>query len=65
MMSQGTLRVSRANEAVRCGMCQKERHNARECKANVIGKTPWERKKRLQKEKSISFYKRNLLYAKC
>ncbi|KAL0007954.1 hypothetical protein SO802_009456 [Lithocarpus litseifolius] len=43
-------KVSRANKLVRCGRCQKEGHNARGCKANVTGETPWERRKRLQKE---------------
>ncbi|KAK9997845.1 hypothetical protein SO802_017448 [Lithocarpus litseifolius] len=43
-------KVSRANKPVRCGRCQQEGHNARGCKANVTGETPWERRKRLQKE---------------
>ena len=58
-------KVSRANRLVRCGRCQKEGHNARGCKANVTGETAWERRKRLQKEKSVSFYKFFLLNAKC
>ena len=58
-------RVSRANKPMSCGMCQKEGHNSRECKANVTNEIPWERKKRVQKEKFISFYKKILLYAKC
>ena len=33
-------KVSRANKPVRCGMCQKEGHNARGCKAKVTGETP-------------------------
>ena len=33
-------KVSRANKPVRCGMCQKEWHNARGCKAKVTGETP-------------------------
>ena len=58
-------RVSRANKPVRYERCQKEWHNTRRCKTNVTGKTPWERRKRLQKEKSVSFYKKILLCAKC
>ena len=50
-------KVSRANKLVKCEICQKEVHNAKECKANVTGKTPWERRQRLQKGKSVSFYK--------
>ena len=50
-------RVSRANKSMRCGRCQKEGNNARGCKTNVIGETLWERRKRLQKEKSVSLYK--------
>ena len=42
-------RVSRANKPVKCGRCQKEWHNARGCKANVTGESPWERRKRVQK----------------
>ena len=37
-------KVSRANKLVRCERCQKEGHNARRCKANVTGETPWERR---------------------
>ena len=48
-------KVSRANRAVRCGRCQQEGHNARGCKANVTGETPWERRQRLQKGRSVSF----------
>ena len=48
-------KVSRANRAVRCGRCQQKGHNARGCKANVTGETPWERRQRLQKVKSVSF----------
>ena len=51
------FKVSRANKPMRCGRCQNEGHNARGCKANVIGETPWERRQRLQKGKSLSFYK--------
>nr|XP_023886791.1 uncharacterized protein LOC111998902 [Quercus suber] len=47
-------KVSRANRPVRCGMCQKEGHNARGCKANVTSETPWEKRQRLQKGKSGS-----------
>lgn len=50
-------KVFRANRVVRCGRCQKEGHNARRCKANVTSKTPWERRQRLQKGKSVIFYK--------
>ena len=50
-------KVSRANKPVRCGMCQKEGHNARGYKANVTGETPWERRQILHKGKSIIFYK--------
>ena len=50
-------KVFRANRPVRCGRCQQERHNARGCKANIIGETPWEKRQRLQKGKSVSFYK--------
>ena len=50
-------KVFRANKPVRCGRCQKEGHNARGCKANVTSETPWERRQRLQKGKSVSFYK--------
>ena len=49
-------KVFRANRAVRCGSCQQEGHNARGCKANVTGETPWERRQRLQKGKFVSFY---------
>ncbi|XP_065623664.1 uncharacterized protein LOC111995617 [Quercus suber] len=45
--------VSRANKPMRCGRCQKEWHNARGCKANVTSETPWERRQRLQKGKSV------------
>ena len=45
--SRNPYKVSRANKLVRCGRCQKEGHNARGCKANVTGETPWERRKRL------------------
>ena len=48
-------KVSRANRSVRCGRCQQEGHNARGCKANVTSETPWERRQRLQKGKSVSF----------
>ena len=48
-------KVSRANRAVRCGRCRQEGHNARGCKANITGKTPWEKRQRLQKGKSVSF----------
>ena len=50
-------KVSKANRPVRCGRCQQKRHNARGCKANVIGKTPWEKRQKLQKGKSVSFLK--------
>ena len=50
-------KVFRANKPVRCRRCQKEGHNARGCKANVTSETPWERRQRLQKGKSVSFYK--------
>ena len=58
-------KVFRANKLVRCGRCQKEVHNAKGCKANVTGEIAWERRKRLQKEKSVSFYNFFLLNAKC
>ena len=48
-------KVSRANKAMRCGGCQQEGHNARGCKANVTSETPWKRRQKLQKEKSVSF----------
>ena len=60
-----SYKVSRVNKLVRCGRCQKEGHNARGCKANVTGETAWERRKRLQKEKFVSFYNFFLLNAKC
>ena len=47
-------RGSKANKPVKCGRCEKEGHNARGCKANVTGETPWERRKRVQKGKSSS-----------
>ena len=57
LMSQGTfIWVSKANKLVRCRRCQKEGHYARGCKANVTSETPWEKGKRVQKEKSASFY---------
>ena len=46
-------RVSRANKPIKCGRCQKEEHNIRGCMANVTSETPWERKKRMQKGKSL------------
>ena len=33
-------KVFRANKPIKCGRCQKEGHNVRGCKANVIGETP-------------------------
>ena len=50
-------KVFKANRPVRCARCQQEGRNARGCKANVTGETPWERRQRLQKRKSVSFYK--------
>ena len=55
--SRNPYKVSRANKRVRCGRCEKEGHNAKGCKANVTGETAWERRQRLHKGKSVSFYK--------
>ena len=46
-------KVSKANKPIKCGRCQKEEHNIRGCMANVTSETPWERKKRMQKGKSL------------
>ena len=56
-------KVSRANRPVRCRRCQQEGHNVRGCKANVTGETTSERRQRLQKGKSVSFY--NFFLFKC
>ena len=34
-------KVFRVNKTIKCEKCQKEGHNARECKAGITGETPW------------------------
>ena len=46
-------RVSRMNKTIKCGKCQKEGHNARGCKADTTGETPWQRRDRLTKSKTV------------
>ena len=47
-------KASRPNRPIRCGKCKKEGHNSRGCKAGITGETPWQRRQRLQREKSVS-----------
>ena len=47
-------KASRLNKPVRCGKCKKERHSSRGCKAGITGETPWQRRQRLQREKTVS-----------
>ena len=47
-------KASRLNKPVRCGKCKKEGHNLRGCKADITEETPWQRRQRLEKEKSVS-----------
>ena len=47
-------KVSRLNRPVRYGKCKKERHNSRGCKASITGETPWQRRQRLEREKTVS-----------
>ena len=52
--SRNPYKVSRENKLIICERCQREGHNARRCKANVTSETAWERRKRMQKAKSVS-----------
>ena len=47
-------KASRLNKPVRCGKCKKEGHNSRGCKAGITGETPWQRRQRLEREKTVS-----------
>ena len=47
-------KVSRVNKPIKCGKCHKEGHNARGCKASIIGETPWQKRQRLAKSKVVS-----------
>ncbi|KAL0002075.1 hypothetical protein SO802_015856 [Lithocarpus litseifolius] len=47
-------RASRLNRPVKCVKCKREGQNARGCKADITGETPWERRQRLQKQKAAS-----------
>ena len=47
-------KASRPNRPVRCGKCKKEGHNSRGCKAGITGETPWQRRQRLEREKTVS-----------
>ena len=47
-------KASRLNRPVRCGKCKKEGHNLKGCKAGIIGETPWQRRQRLEREKTVS-----------
>ena len=47
-------KASRLNKPVRCGKCKKKGHNSRGCKASITRETPWQRRQRLQREKTVS-----------
>ena len=47
-------KASRLNKPVRCRKCKKKSHNSRGCKAGITGETLWQRRQRLQREKTIS-----------
>ena len=47
-------KTSRLNKPVSCGKCKKEGHNSRGCKAGITGETLWQRRQRLQREKTVS-----------
>ena len=42
-------KVSRSNRPIKCGICHKERHNSRKCKAGITSETPWQRRQRLER----------------
>ena len=47
-------KASRLNRPVRCWKCKKEGHNSRGCKAGITGETPWQKRQRLKREKTVS-----------
>ena len=51
--SRNPYKASRLNKPVRCGKCKKEGHNLKGCKAGITGETPWQRRQRLQREKTV------------